>query len=118
MNRSWHGLSRGALQSFQHGGQRGLRRISFVSSRLSIPDRSLCSGYRFIFFVFFSAGAGVSFVAEVFFRFSRSSLANVSASQGAFTLPRDAGRSLSHSAEALSPPISRMVRPVSTEVSY
>src|SRR5436853_166009 len=70
------------------------------------------------FSFFFTPVTGASFVAEDFFRFARSSLAKVSASQGAFTLPRDAGRPLSHSADAWSPPISRMVRPVSTEVSY
>src|SRR5256885_14480315 len=71
-----------------------------------------------VFSFFFTPAAAAFFVVEAFFRFSRSRLAKVSASHGAFALPRDAGRSLSHSAEALSPPISRMVRPESTEVSY
>src|SRR5262249_53564729 len=41
-----------------------------------------------------------------------------SASHAAFTLPRVAGRLLVPSADFLSPAISPMVRPVSTEVSY
>src|SRR5271165_3990333 len=51
------------------------------------------------------------------FRFA-SARAIASASQGAFTFPRDAERLLFHSAEPLSPAISAMVRPVRMEVSY
>src|SRR5437899_10919493 len=71
-----------------------------------------------VFSFFFTPAAAASFVVEAFFRFSRSSLAKVSASHGAFALPRDAGRSLSHSAVALSQPIPRIVRRISTDVSY
>src|ERR1700674_4471575 len=50
--------------------------------------------------------------------FLLSSLANVSASHGAFTFPREAGRLLFHSAEPSSPAICAMTRSLSRELSY
>src|SRR5580692_7236147 len=58
-----------------------------------------------------------AFAPSEVFLFFLSSLASVSASHGAFTFPRDAGRLLFHSAESLSPPISAMERLLSTELS-
>jgi len=51
----------------------------------------------------------------IFFRFFLSNFAIASASHGAFTAPRDAGRLLVHFAEPWSPAISAMLRPVSTD---
>ncbi len=64
----------------------------------------------------FSSCSSVSCV--VFFFLVLSSLAMLSASQPAFTLPRDAFLLLCHSAESSSPAIWAMVLLLSTEVSY
>src|SRR5882762_1295751 len=64
-------------------------------------------------FLFFSV-TSVSPVVKPF-RFL-SARATASANQAAFSFPRAAGRLLVHSAEPLSPPISRIVRPVRTDV--
>src|SRR5207244_10841870 len=70
----------------------------------------------FLFFFTLCSGACAERLFPVVFFLS--SFANVSASQGALTFPRDVLRSLSHSAEPLSPAISRIVHPVSADLSY
>src|ERR1700724_1410498 len=50
--------------------------------------------------------------------FCLSNFAIASASHGAFTAPRDAGRLLVHFAEPWSPAMSAMLRPVSADSSY
>src|SRR5579862_5538000 len=75
-------------------------------------NRPLSDVFLPLFFTlrtFLSSGACLFFL---------SSLASVSASQGAFTFPRDAGLLLFHSAEPASPAISDMERLLSTELSY
>src|ERR1043166_6170167 len=79
------------------------------------PELAVTSFSARLFFLVFSV-LPVFSVVNAFRRLSAR--ATASASQAAFSLPREAGRPLVHSAESLSPAISAMVRPVRTEVSY
>ncbi len=92
---------------FDCGILRQLPELQFALSGLS-------AGFlRFLFSFSLFAAARRSFVDFFFF----SSLAMASASHAALTLPRPAGGLLVHSFDFASPPISFMVRLVSTEVS-
>src|ERR1700687_154516 len=82
-----------------------------LAETIGVEDEAACrADVLFFFFSAFSAASALSF----FF----STLASVSASHGAFTFPRDAGRLLFHCAEPSSPAIPAMVRLLSTERSY
>src|SRR5271157_5686140 len=70
---------------------------------------------RGLLLFFFSAPSALSAVEALRFWSAR---AIASASHAAFTLPRDAGRLLFHSAEPSSPAICAIVRLVRTDVSY
>src|SRR6185369_1407930 len=65
------------------------------------------SSFSFFFTRCFSVSSAVTFVLLFL-----SNLAIASASQGAFTAPRDAGRLLVHCFEPASPPIAAMLRSV------
>src|ERR1700722_9198208 len=85
---------------------------SVVAAR---PFASVSVAWLFFLPLFFSAPSAPSAAAA--FRFL-SARAIASATQSDFTLPRDAGRLLFHSADPSSPAICGIVRSVKTDVLY